>query len=90
MYPRVKDVKAIDDYKLILTFTNGEIRIFDVSPYLNKGFFKQLKEKSYFKTVKPFMDTIQWQNGQDFCPDMLYLESQPIEREKNEDITIKC
>jgi hypothetical protein len=25
--------------------------------------------------VKPFMDTVQWQNGQDFCPDMLYLES---------------
>ena len=78
MYPRVKDVKPVDDYKLILHFTNGETRIFDVTPYLNKGFFKQLKNKSYFKSVKPFMDSIQWQNGQDFCPDMLYLESKPL------------
>jgi len=76
MYPRVKDVKPTDDYKLILTFTNGEIKMFDVSPYLEKGFFKQLRDKSYFKSVKPFMDSVQWQNGQDFCPDMLYLDSQ--------------
>jgi len=76
MYPRVKDVKPTDDYKLILTFTNGETKIFDVTPYLDKGFFKQLKDKNYFKSVKPFMDSVQWQNGQDFCPDMLYLDSQ--------------
>ncbi len=76
MYPRVKDVQPTDDYKLILTFTNDEVRVFDVTPYLDKGFFKQLKDKSYFKSVKPFMDSIQWQNGQDFCPDMLYLDSQ--------------
>jgi len=76
MYPRVKDVKPTDDYKLVLTFTNGETKIFDVTPYLEKGFFKQLQDKSYFKTVKPFMDSVQWQNGQDFCPDTLYLDSQ--------------
>jgi hypothetical protein len=76
MYPRIKDVKPTDDYKLLLTFTNDEVKIFDVTPYLEKGFFKQLKDKSYFKSVKPFMDSIRWQNGQDFCPDMLYLDSQ--------------
>jgi len=77
MYPRVKDVKPTDDYKLILTFANDEVKIFDVTPYLDKGFFKQLKDKSYFKNVKPLMDSVQWQNGQDFCPDTLYLESKP-------------
>jgi len=77
MLPRVKDVQPTDDYKLILTFTNNEVKIFDVTPYLDKGFFKQLKNKNYFKNVKPFMDSIQWQNGQDFCPDTLYLESKP-------------
>jgi len=75
MYPRVKDVKPTDDYRLVLTFINGETKIFDVTPYLDKGFFKQLKDKKYFNTVKLFMDSIQWQNGQDFCPDTLYLES---------------
>jgi hypothetical protein len=75
IYPRVKTVKPTNDYKLILTFTNNEVKIFDVTPYIERGFFKQLQEISYFKNVKPFMDTVQWQNGQDFCPDMLYLES---------------
>ena len=39
MYPRIKDVKAQDDYKILLTFTNDEVKIFDVKPYLEKGFF---------------------------------------------------
>ncbi len=83
MYPRVKDVQPTDDYKLILTFTNGETKIFDVTPYLDKGFFKQLKDKSYFKSVKPFMDSVQWQNGQDFCPDTLYLDSQNLTNQRS-------
>ncbi|MDD2652195.1 MAG: DUF2442 domain-containing protein [Sulfurimonas sp.] len=75
MNPRVKAVIAQDDYTILLTFENGENKIFDMKPYIDKGFFKQLQDKTYFKTVKPFMDSIQWKNGQDLCPDTLYLES---------------
>lgn len=74
MYARVKNVKPADNYNIIITFDNNKVKRFDVNPYLDKGFFKQLKDKSYFKTVKPFMGSIQWQNGQDFCPDTLYEE----------------
>ncbi len=34
MNPRVKEVKPIEGYQLLLTFTNNEIGIFDVSKYL--------------------------------------------------------
>ncbi len=78
MNPRVKDVKPQDDYKILLTFENGELKIFDMKPYINKGFFKQLQDKNYFNTVKPFMDSIAWKNGQDLCPDTLYLESRAV------------
>jgi len=78
LYPRVKDVKAKDDYKILLTFDNNELKIFDMRPYLNKGFFKQLKDKNYFNSVKPFMNSIQWKNGQDLCPDTLYLDSKEV------------
>jgi hypothetical protein len=78
MYPRIKDVKAQDDYKILLTFTNDELKVFDMKPYTNKGFFKQLQNKNYFNTVKHFMDSIQWKNGQDLCPDTLYLDSQTV------------
>jgi hypothetical protein len=83
MYPRVKDVKPQDDYQILLTFDNEELKIFDMKPYINKGFFKQLQDKSYFNTVKPFMDSIQWKNGQDLCPDTLYLDSQSLSSQRN-------
>lgn len=78
MNPRIKAVKPNRDYTLLLTFTNGEIRVFDVKPYLDKGIFRELTDLSVFNSVKPVLGSIQWQNGQDFCPDMLYLESKPL------------
>ncbi|MBU2445095.1 MAG: DUF2442 domain-containing protein [Bacteroidetes bacterium] len=75
MNPRVKNVKPKDNYKLILTFTNGEVKIFDVKPYLGIGIFKELIDVNLFNSVKPFLGSIQWQNGQDLCPDTLYMES---------------
>jgi hypothetical protein len=78
MNPRVSEVKPNQDYTLTLIFTNGEKRVFDVKPYLDKGIFRELKEPSLFNTVKPFLGSIQWKNGQDFCPDTLYLESKAL------------
>ena len=49
MYPRVKDVKPNPDYTLTLTFVNGEVKVFDVKPYLDKGIFRELRDKSLFK-----------------------------------------
>ena len=74
MNPRVKDVKPNPDHTLTLTFTNGEVKIFDVKPYLDKGIFQELRDMSVFNSVRPFLGSIQWQNGQDFCPDTLYLD----------------
>ncbi|RPH92527.1 MAG: DUF2442 domain-containing protein [Calditrichaeota bacterium] len=76
MNPRIKDVKPNDDYTLILTFTNDEVKIFDLKPYLDIGIFKELREKSKFNSVRPLLGSIQWQTGQDLCPDTLYLESE--------------
>jgi len=75
MHPRVKDVKPNPDYTLTLTFVNGEVKVFDVKPYLDKGIFRELKDKGLFNSVKPFLGSIQWRNGQDLCPDTLYLDS---------------
>lgn len=79
MNPRVSAVKPNPDHTLIVTFTNGEVRLFDVKPYLDRGFFRELREIHNFNSVRPFLGSIQWRNGQDFCPDTLYLESVPVE-----------
>ena len=75
MNPRIKKVKPNRDYTLVLTFANGETKIFDMKPYLEIGIFRELKDLSLFNSVKPFLGSIQWKNGQDLCPDTLYLES---------------
>lgn len=75
MYLAVKDVKAMDNYKLILTFENNEKKLFDMIPYLELGVFKTLKDENLFKTVKVSFDTIEWSNGADIDPETLYEDS---------------
>ena len=47
-----------------------------MSPYLEKGLFSQLKDRRVFNSVRPFLGSVQWENGLDLCPDTLYLDSQ--------------
>ena len=81
MNPRVKEVKANPDYTMTIVFANGEVRKFDVKPYLDKGIFQELRDPSVFCSVKPFLGSIQWKGGQDLCPDTLYEESAPVPEE---------
>ncbi|MEG1009309.1 MAG: DUF2442 domain-containing protein [Clostridia bacterium] len=77
MYLAVKEVKPMDNYKLILTFENNEIKLFDMNPYLNLGIFKDLKDESLFKAVRVSFDTIEWPNEADIDPETLYEDSVP-------------
>jgi hypothetical protein len=72
MYLSVNNVKALKDYELEITFENNEIKIFDVKPYLDTGLFARLKDENYFKMVKISYDTIEWPNGIDMDPEVLY------------------
>lgn len=75
MYLAVKEVKPIDNYKLILTFGNNEVKIFDMIPYLDKGIFQELKDENLFKAVKVSFDSIEWPNEADIDPETLYEDS---------------
>jgi hypothetical protein len=75
MNPRVVNVKPEHNFTLQITFSNAEVKRFDVKPYLGIGIFKELEYISLFNSVKPFLGSIQWANGLDLCPDTLYMES---------------
>ena len=77
MYLAVKDVRPIDDYKLILTFDDDSVKLFDMKPFLEKGIFKELKDETLLKTVKVSFDSIEWLNGADVDPETLYEDSAP-------------
>lgn len=80
MNPRVKAVKARDNYKLEITFSNGEIGIYDCSPLLGFGVFTELKDKTYFNQVRAAYGTVVWPHDQDICPDTLYLDSVKVKK----------
>ncbi len=78
MERELKRVKAGPEYTLILTFDNGEVKVFDMKPYLNLGIFKELKDLKLFKSVRLSFDTVEWPNEVDLDPEILYSESKAI------------
>ena len=67
-----------DDYKLQITFTNGEVGIFDCARLVDFGVFQEFKEVGYFRTARVEHGTVTWPHGQDICPDTLYEGSTKI------------
>jgi hypothetical protein len=75
MNPYVKSVIPQDDYCLLLTFENGEKRVFDLKPYLEKPVFRKLKNAALFQTARVVSGSVKWQGDVDLSYDTLYLES---------------
>jgi hypothetical protein len=55
------------------------LKIFDVTPFLEIGKFKELKDESKFSQVFVSFDTIEWKNGLDLDPELLYDKSVSVE-----------
>ena len=79
MYLGIIEVKPLSDYRLELTFENEEKRIFDVKPYLHLGKLSELNDKQVFGSVRVSFDTIEWDNGADLDPELLYEKSIPAD-----------
>ncbi|MDR0920078.1 MAG: DUF2442 domain-containing protein, partial [Oscillospiraceae bacterium] len=51
MNPKVRDVTPQDNHTLLVTFENGDIKHFDVKPYLQYPIFKPLIDTALFHSV---------------------------------------
>ena len=78
MNPRVKAVAAKEDYRLELTFSNGEVGVYDCTPLLDFGVFKELRDVGYFTQARVEGGTVVWPHEQDICPDTLYEDSKKL------------
>jgi hypothetical protein len=67
-----------ENYHLEIEFSTGEVRLFDVRPYLDKGVFRQLKNQALFERAYVACDTVCWPNDLDIAPETLYVKSVPI------------
>jgi len=73
MNPKVQHVEATDGYQLVVTFDNGERKKVDITTYLDKGVFQELREINYFKRVSVSFGSVIWPHEQDLSHDTLYL-----------------
>lgn len=90
----ITSVMANDDYTLLLTFDNGEKRLYDTSHlFTNGSVFNKIKTLTDFKRVylddshcvswdiDPNVDSKKvWSNKLDLCPDSCYLDSVLIKK----------
>ncbi len=73
---RIVDVKALDDYKVWIKFTDGVEGTVDLSKLVGKGVFTKWADEEFFKSVSidPESRTISWGKEIDLCPDTLYAK----------------
>jgi len=74
----VVKVKALPGYLLELKFENGERRLFDMSPIIDKKPFGRLKESNTFLAARVDYGTVVWPGNIDIAPETLYDCSVPI------------
>jgi len=80
MNPQVRSVTPQSGFRLLLDFSNGERRVFDVRPYLDKGVFRQLQDEALFDQAAVVAGSVEWPEEIDLSYDTLYLCSVPVEQ----------
>lgn len=78
MNPRPIAVEPTGDRELLITFQNGEKRIFDMKPMLELPLYKPLEDPALFARAHADGMCVYWNDDIDLCPDRAYLESRPL------------
>jgi hypothetical protein len=75
---RVRDVRPLEGFKVLVSFENGTQREIDLEPYLHGPVFEQIRnDPAVFRSMRIAGGTIAWDNGADIDPDVLYYGLKP-------------
>ncbi len=78
---KVVEIKIITDLCMLVTFNNGEKRIFDATKILKYPIYEPLKNYEIFKNAYVEHGVIIWENGKiDISPEMVYNNSYVYEQ----------
>lgn len=64
-------------YRLELEFENGECRVIDMTPYMDRKPFTRLKDSALFACARIDYGTVVWPGDIDIAPETLYDRSVP-------------
>ena len=74
---RITDYKILRGHMLLITFSTGEQRLFDVTQ-LKEPVFTPLADDTVFNDITLFHGVLTWNNGEiDIAPETVYAESFP-------------
>ena len=74
----VASVQPRPDYTMLLTFENGEKRIYDARPLLKKPICRKLNDLPFFMKARAAFGTVVWSDDVDIAPEHLYECSKPV------------
>ena len=79
---KVVNVKIVSELCMLITFSNGEKRIFDAQYLIQYPIYKKLEDFNIFKNAQIDDGIIVWDNGKiDIGVDTLYNNSYEYEQE---------
>ena len=67
--------KCLRDYKLLITFSNGEKKIYNAQDDIHQGVLTKLQNKTFFAQAKIARGSVVWNDEIDIAPETLYAES---------------
>ncbi len=75
----INSAKYLGDYRLELSFSNGEVRVFDAKEFIaSHPLFASLQDKQLFSQFQLDGWTVSWQDGRlDISPEYLYEVGTP-------------
>jgi Protein of unknown function (DUF2442) len=79
----VEEVKYIEEYKLLIRFRDGKLKIVDFKDELWGEVFEPLKDINNFKKVSVKYSSITWENGADIAPEWLYKKGVEVTETNN-------
>lgn len=89
MYWDVKLVKPLPNYRLYVEIEDGRKGIFDMTPYLDHGIFRELRDVSYFNQATIVLGAVTWPGEQDIAPETLVEEMKLVESYATADAQLK-
>ena len=81
---KVLSVRPLDNYRLWLRFTTGDVKVFDFKHLLDEPAFKSLKDQTLFNKVYVDYGCTVWNDGEiDIAPEYLFENGTNVKEKKS-------
>ena len=77
-YIRVARVSLLPGHRIDVEFEDGNRGIYDMTPLLDKGVFKALRDDALFNRVHVACGVVTWNDEIDFSSERLWTDCEPL------------